>query len=352
MAVTLQDIADRVGVKKSTVSVVLNNRTTAIKVSDKTRRRIYQAVKELDYHPNAAARALTTNRTGQIGFILSDSVAEAWGNAYYAQCLQGVEKTCHDRGYGLNITTYNLSNFETFVFPSRVGERTVDGLILADYAHGAVLKTFREFRIPFICIGDDRELPEEAPSVVSDCSTQMGLAFEYLAELGHRRIALHIADRWRAKQWAEDILTRLRRRVKLAECELTTLITPKQTADYSDAPDMLNVWRNIEPARRPTAVMGGYQVILGLLREMHRAGLRCPEDLSVISGFDLPFCEAAVPALTSVRQDAQTLGAKAAELLIDHVEGKSRLLNQNYTCELNPELLIRESCTSPDSPDN
>lgn len=347
MAVTLQDIADRVGVKKSTVSVVLNNRTTAIKVSDGTRRRIYQAVKELDYHPNAAARALSTRRTGHIAFILSDTVAETWGNAYYAQCLQGVEKACHDRGYGLNITTYNISNFETFVFPPRVGERTVDGLILADFAHAAVLKTFREFEIPFVCIGDDRELPEEAPSVVSDCSIQAYMGFEHLAELGHRRIALHIADRWRSKQWAEDILSHLRRQLKLAGCELTTIITPKHTADYSDAPDLLRIWQEIAPSRRPTAIIGGYQVILGLLREMNRAHLRCPDDLSLISGFDLPFCEAAVPALTAVRQDVQALGGQAAQLLIDHVEGKSRLLNQNYTCELDPSLVVRESCAPP-----
>jgi len=347
MAATLQDIADRVGVKKSTVSVVLNNRTTAIKVSDGTRRRIYQAVKELDYHPNAAARALSTRRTGHIAFILSDTVAEAWGNAYYAQCLQGVEKACHERGYGLNITTYNLSNFETFVFPPRVGERTVDGLILADYAHAAVLKTFREFKIPFVSIGDDRELPEEAPSVVTDGVIEMGISFEYLAGLGHRRIALHIPDRWRSRQWAEEILAQLRIRPALAGCELMPIVTPRQTADYSDAPDLLNVWRGIEPARRPTAIMGGYQVILGLLREMHRAGLRCPEDLSLISGFESPFCEATVPALTALKQDVPNLGAKAASLLIDHIEGKAKLMNRNYTCDMNSSLVVRESCAPP-----
>jgi DNA-binding LacI/PurR family transcriptional regulator len=348
LAVTLKDIAEAVGVKKSTVSVVLNHRSTRIAVSDSTKNRIFSVARELGYHPNAAARALTTRRTGHIGFILSDTIAEAWANAYYAECLLGVEKGCHRKGYGLNISTYNLSNLETFVFPPKVGQRTVDGLILADFVQAGVLEMFRKFEIPFVCIGDDFELPGGgAPSVVTDCVSYMVLAFEHLARLGHKRIAMHLPCRRRAQEWGEEIFSQARERPSLAGCEWTPLVTPQLVADYSVAPQVLDVWQAIPASKRPTALVGGYQVILGTLRELQRRGLRCPKDLSLISGFDLPACEFTTPSVTSVRQDMLGAGELAAGLLIDHLEDRKELENRRYFFKRPATLLARESSGPP-----
>ena len=89
MRATLKDIAQIAGVNESTVSYVINNKPKAKCFQEKTRERILNIARDLNYHPNAAARALSTCKTGNIGFILSDQVEGLWENPYWAQMLTG-----------------------------------------------------------------------------------------------------------------------------------------------------------------------------------------------------------------------------------------------------------------------
>ena len=164
----MKDIANKVGVSHPVISAVINSNYKSIKVSEATRVRVRETIKEMSYFPNAAGRSLSNRKTSTIGFLLSNDVADGLSNAFYSSFLSSIEKACRDKGYGLNVSLYNLSNVDTFVFPQKVGQRSVDGLILAGYLEKAVVSHFREFGIPCICLGKDMEFENIVANVSSD----------------------------------------------------------------------------------------------------------------------------------------------------------------------------------------
>ncbi len=340
---TMREVARLAGVSHPVVSAVLNENFKSVKVSEKTRERVLRVVRECGYYPNAVGRALSTRRTGHIGFILSDTIADGLANVYYANCLAGIEDACRRRGYSLNISLYNLSNIDSFVFPPKVGQRAVDGLILGDCIEAAVLTKFREFGLPFVCIGDDVEVKQEIPAVVSDCIGHTMMCFRYLAKLGHRCIGYHSPVRRRALEFADVYVRMAAEDPELAGCSIKVLTTSQRGADYDCAKPVLTSWLTMRPADRPTAIFANYQIVLALLKEMHKHGLECPRDISLISGLDTKFCELTEPAITCVRQDMAGLGRMAARLLLDHVEGVRELEPRTYTHESAGILMERES---------
>ncbi len=345
--ITISDVASRAGVAKSTVSFVLNEKGTQVPISEETRKKVLRAIQDSGYQPNAAARALSTRRTGQIGFILSDTIADGLANIYYANCLAGVEKACRHRGYGLSVSLYNLSNLASFVFPQKVGQRAVDGLILGDYVQAGVLARFNEFEIPLVCIGDDVERGEKVPAVVGDCFTNMWIAFRYLVRLGHRNVGIHTPMRRRAEEYFTEFARQIAADGQYKNYRVTALYTPQIGADYDAAGPLMDAWQAMKPEDRPTAIYGNYQTILAFQKEMKRRGVKCPQDLSLISGLDTIFCGLTEPGITSIRQDMEGVGQTAANLLIDHIEKVRPLESKIYPTELSGELIERESCGTP-----
>jgi len=331
MAPTISDIARVVGVKKSTVSVVLNRKATAIRVSDRTREKIFQAAQELGYHPNAAARALSTKRTGYIGFMLSDDMAGGWNNSFYATVLAGVEEYCNRRNYGLTISRYNLSNVDTFLFPTRVGQRSVDALVLAGYVTAAVAARFREFGIPCVTVGDNHEVRDLFPTVSSDIVTGLGLGVEHAAKHGHVRIGIATASTPRAREVGELVINRARSQRSTAHCRLSLIDTGNLHADYDQGKPLLEFWLAMTPNERPTALVGGDQPLARFLRELYGRGLSCPEDVSLVTSGDTPLCEWTHPGLSGPKFDYEHLGAAAAKMLLDHLdEGKPLTPDMTY----------------------
>ena len=110
--ITLKNIAEMAGVSKAAVSGVLNN-SLKINCSKSKREHIFQLVKTYDYAPQSVARALSTKRTYQIGFMVSTKVTLGIANAFFSTLMAGVQHVCQQRGYLLTVTAYDLSNFVT-----------------------------------------------------------------------------------------------------------------------------------------------------------------------------------------------------------------------------------------------
>jgi len=343
VAVTLNDIAKMVGVKKATVSRVLNDKPNPVKVSEETKRKIFEAVKVLGYHPNAAARALSTRRTGHLGFILSDAITGGWANMYFASIFSGVEQACRNRGYGLNASLYNLSNVDSFVFPPKVGQRNVDGLVLTGYVEAAVVARFREFGIPCVCIGDNVEVAELIPTVACDIVGGMLQAIQYAASLGHVRIACSVVPTRRGREVGQLLVDRARENPGTAHCRVS-LIEPKGQDDYSAAGPMVRYWFNSPVPERPTVIIASDQTLIAFIGEMVHHGLQCPRDISLISTCDTHLCTFSYPALTAINQNLESLGQIAINLLINHLDDEKPLtpeMSQNHhPCR----LVVRESC--------
>ena len=182
-------IADRVGVSKSTVSDVLRSRNTIVKVSETTKSKIHRAVKDLNYVPNAAARALVTGKTNNIGFLLSSKTTLGLSNIYFSSIMSGVQSAAGSKGYNCVVNCYDLSSIKEFVMPSKVRRKTVDGLVISGRIEEDVLQTFIDSSLPFILVGENADFPVEGVlAVARNIAQDWMTAFEYLNELGHKHI--------------------------------------------------------------------------------------------------------------------------------------------------------------------
>jgi len=294
-----------------------------------------RAARECSYHPNAAARALSTRRTGHLGFILSDTVADGWANATFAKVLSGVETACHKCGYGLNISRYNLTNLDSFVFPPRVGQRSVDGLILTHYVEAAVVRRFQEFGIPCVCIGDNLEVGGMIPTIACDIVDGLFQAVEYGASLGHRRVVYWNERTRRGREVGRLLIERARANPSTSECRVTMQEIPGGLANYNDGKPIMDYWISLPKEDRPTFVIASDQALLAFLVELVGRDFRCPEDLSLVSSCDTRLCEYSFPPLCSVSYDLEGYGELGAEMLIRHLEEH---------IPLGPEMSRMEPC--------
>ncbi len=345
MTVSIQQIAKKVGVSKAAVSMALRDHRN---ISEKRRRQIQKIARDLGYHPNAAAMALNTKRTGYIGFILSDDTTGGWTNVYFSTILQGIETCCHERGYGLHISRYNLSNIDTFVFPEKVGQRSVDGLILAGRGiETAVVDRFREFGTPCVAIGDTMEIAGLIPSVAQDMEGGLLKAVEYLAGLGHVRIGFRYEPTARSRELGENLIRNARKNPSTSRCHVSLIDPEGLRGNYYSADQLLKAWLKIPKPQRPTAIIGNDQSLLAFLKTLRTAGLNCPRDVSVISVGDTVLCEFSDPGLTAVRHNLEDIGRTAGNILIDHLEEKKLLSPASSRQDFPFELAVRESCGPP-----
>ncbi|NLX23858.1 MAG: LacI family transcriptional regulator [Phycisphaerae bacterium] len=340
----MSEIARRVGVSRAAVSAVLNPNYKTIKISPETRAKIQKVLDTTQYVPNAIGQSLKSRRTGHIGFILADTIADGWSNAYFAKILSGVETICHQRGYSLNISRYNLSNIDSFVFPKRVGQRSMDGLVLAGgLIQAAVVDRFKTFGIPCVCVGDDLEVAEMIPTISCDMVGALLQCVAHAAERGHWRIAFCVQATRRSREVAGQLVARARALYGSGACEIALMTTPGE-ADYSAGGPLVDQWASLAEDRRATCLVGNDQVMVSALKELSRRGFRCPRDVGLISTVDSKLCEYSDPGLTSSRPDLAKLGETAAGLLIDHLEEGMDLSPKMSRNDFPVSFVVRESC--------
>lgn len=341
--VTIADVAALCGVSRATVSYVLNASQTKIAISRDTREKVIRAARECGYHPNAAARALSRRRAGQLGLLLSDAVDGGWRNPYYAATLAGVEGACRDHSLALSIGLYNLSNIGTFTFPASVGQCSVDGVVLTGYVEAAVVERFRAFGVPCVCIGDNLEVGEIIPAIAPDVVGGFLKAVRRLAALGHRRIGCHVEPSRRGREVIELLRVRALADPLTRDCTIE-MIDPRLPTDLRGGRALFEHWRGLPEDTRPTAYISNDHVLGAFLRELRRAGLSCPRDVGLICNCDTVLCELADPRLSALHQDFTALGSLAVHMLYEHIEGRQPLVPAMSRNDCAYDLVVRESC--------
>ena len=340
---TMADVAKKAGVGVTTVSYVLRNiNNSGWSISEQTRQRVQEAAQEVNYQPNAAARALATNRTGYIGFLLSDEVGDGLANHYFAQQLAGAEEIARERGFGLSVNRYNFTHIDKVVLPDQVGKRSVDGLILTGHVCKAAVIRLTEFGIPCVSIGDAFEHEGLLPNVIHDFANGLHQAVTHLAELGHRRIS------WcRPKKnntGSDRIWSQLKQRVaedaSLKNCQLTDRSVDQ--ANEQDGIAVFDQWNQQAVESRETAMILGGSMILPFMQKLQMQGMQCPQDISLISGIDHPNFVYGFPAITAIDHHCGTLGQLAADMLIDHLDKKTKL--KPVVSPVPTSLVVRDSC--------
>lgn len=329
---TVRDIARLAGVSPSTVSNVFNDRGN---FSEATRTRVMEAAKKLHYTPNALIRSLQQGTTRTIGVFTWRVVAEVC-RSINTQVLQGVTEALARAHY--DSLLYSLYPHEgTLGSPTYFLDGRVDGLITAPGGLSADgLAVLCEAGLPTVALYE-RDVPAAMGSVSIDNRTGVKEAVAYLAGLGHRHVAFvsptygyHFIERQEAFQAAAD-----------AHGLRVTLLTCPDKDDFH----MVEFADALMPSPgSPTAVLAGYdKIALDLIDILTTRGIRIPDELSII-GFDDSPGAAISPGLTTIHQDARTVGSLAADMVIAMAQGD---LAAARHLELPVSLVIRNSTTTP-----
>jgi LacI family transcriptional regulator len=331
----LEDIAKKAGVSRSTVSRVINDDPN---VNTQTREHVWHVIRQENFQPNPAARALVRRRTEIIGVAIPTTENIFFtDNDYFTRILAGVSQMTRQRDYAMLLWLGELTDDDERLMQRVSNNRLMDGLVIASLGHDHPLfKRLMTLRQPFVMIDRPLEYDDQISYVSIDNVGAADEATTHLIKLGRRRIA-HITGNMTFSD-GQDRLDGYKNALRRAGLPIDPNLIAEayfsQHAGYEAA-------KRLFP-HKPDAIFAADDIIaIGALQAAHEAGIHVPDDLSLVGFDDVDVASKSSPMLTTVRQPVQEKGVAAAKLLIDliqnQIEGPQRIL-------LKTELIIRESC--------
>src|SRR5580700_1438875 len=326
--VTLKTVAQYLGLAAGTVSATLNDSPAARSIPEHTKKRILAAAQELNYRPDFFARTLRMRRTFTIGVI-----AEEIGDAYGSQVISGIEKYLTGQNYFFLTVVHRHDPKLLQTYSQVLVERGVEGIITVDTS------ILAEPSLPTVAVAGHRPIAG-VTNIVLDHKRAARFALEHLKELGHERIAFlqgqvfssDSEERWKA---ITEVAAELNIKIRP---ELTLRIESKVSTPEVGFP----VTRELLARRAPFTALFAYNDIsaIGAIWALREAGLRVPEDVSVVGFDDIPIASFANPALTTVRQPLVRMGEIAAQTLVSQIEERAEYVPE---IAIEPEFVVRGS---------
>lgn len=327
--VTLKDVAKKAEVSHQTVSKVLNGKAF---ISAETEARIWDAIKELEYQPNVAARNLRTQKSNLIGFSWSpgDDL-----NPIVDRFLYSITRILRDKGYYVLMFPNDLSSVKSYRELYYTGQ--VSGFVLTSTNHDDErVAELIEQKVPFASFGRANEAWEFS-WVDIDGRSGIELVMDHLLEKGHHKIGL--------VTWPEGSQAgEARENGYFGKIEERGIHIPTDwikrrdnsvEAGYQAAQDILS----LAPEARPTAIACVSDLLaIGVMNCIAASGLSVGKDIAVTGYDNLPMTEFLHPPLTTVQQPVEQAGETVANLLLKQIDQKDLPKEQ---CLLKPELIIR-----------
>lgn len=314
---TIYDIAKKSGFSITTVSKVINNYPD---VSQKTRKKILQTIEELDYHPSSNARSLMTKKYWTIGVVYIEELNNGIQHPFFSAVIESFRKEMEDAGYDLLLISKKIEQRKTS-YIERFKQRGVDGVIVVSPIRLTNdVQEIVNHDIPSVFIDLYHSKVSTVNSDNVDGSIQV---VKYLHSLGHRKIA-HIAggDQTFAGKAREQGFIQGMKELGL-----------EVRNDYIENGGLFDVSGGYEAMKKllalkdlPTAVYAaGDMMAIGAMRAIQEAGLRVPDDISIVGFDDIELAQYVTPSLTTIKQDAQTIGQQAADLLLKQIDNKKKI---------------------------
>jgi DNA-binding LacI/PurR family transcriptional regulator len=331
---SIKKVAEIAGVSVGTVSHVI---TGSVNVSEPLRIKVQAAIRELNYHPNHVARSLKTSKTMTLGIVVPDLTI-----SFFPQVIRGAETTARRRGYSLIAVNSDDDGERQKDLLSLLRSQRVEGILLVIAAAPTPLNQLARIldaSIPMVCLDriPDR-LPVDSVSVDDIDAAEMGVS--HLIAMGARRIAIATGA---------IALKNERRRLQGYRLALSAA---------GIAVDDSLIWHgNFRPedvsticrerlrdlATRPEAVFcTNGPTALGVLRALAATGLQTPRDIAFATFDELTVDELFKPSITTVVQPAYDIGSRAAQILLDRIEGVATQ-TESITVRLPATLKIRDS---------
>jgi DNA-binding LacI/PurR family transcriptional regulator len=324
-------VATAAGVSKTAVSFAFNNPE---KLGQATRERVLGVAQELGYTPHPAARALSMRRSGTIGVLIPQRLSSVFANPFTSELIQGLGELCEEHDLTMLLVPPLDGSLE-----GAIRQASVDGFIsLGLSPDDQALEMLDRIGIPAVLI--DSDASPKHPAVNVDDEGGAEAAALHVLELGHREVAIIVLPPTRAQ-------------VGLTPAASRRLAGYRKALDRAGTPEPYTLTAGVTLAagarafeslpkgrRRPTAVLAmSDMAAIGLMSAAQAAGLKIPDDLSIVGYDDLPMAAWTNPALTTVRQPIVEKGRLAARLLIQRMKGKA----VSSPAPLGTSLVVRAS---------
>jgi DNA-binding LacI/PurR family transcriptional regulator len=331
----IRTIASAANVSIATVSRVMNNVPT---VNPKMAKRVWEVIDEFGYFPNTQARALVSGRSRLFGLIVSEIT-----NPFFPELIQGFEDIAVEHGYEILVSSTNYDPKRMSHCIRRMLERKVEGVAVMTFGiEEPLLDQLAKRKVPLVFI----DIGPKRPSIsILKVDYHHGIrqGVQHLAAMGHRDISfisgpmtLHSAQSRRAA-----FITSLK------ECGITPDPAWIVEGDHRMEGGMACMERLLATRKRPTAVMcSNDMTAIGVLHKLYRAGLRVPDDFSVIGFDDIHIAEVTTPPLTTVQMSRFDLARAAVMALRAHAEQPNNPTPKREY-EIRTDLIVRESTGFP-----
>lgn len=327
--VNLRSLASYLGLSQTTISLVLNNSPAGKSIPKETRQRVLDAARKFHYRPNYFARSLRKSKSMSVG-VLAPDLSEG----YFTLVMNGVEQKLLRAHYFYFTANHYWRKELLEEYPRMMMERAVDGFLL--------LNTPADFSVPVpvVAISAHRNV-EGVTNIILDHYQAAHLAMKHLHELGHREIAFMrgpevIVDsefRWQGMQ---QVTTELGLQMKPELCLYLKENIWSPEFGYKAVQELLG------KSRAFTALVCFNDIAaIGAIRAIQDAGLKVPEDISVIGFDDIISAGYYKPSLTTVRQPLLEMGKQGAEILLDRIAHPTKVYPEEIVMQ--PELVVRES---------
>jgi LacI family transcriptional regulator len=332
MPLTLEDIARKCGVSRSTVSRVINQEAN---VSPDTRQRVMDVIQKINFQPNLAARGLAAGHTQVIGLVIPTGVMAIFTDPYFPLVIQGVSAACNARGYSVMLWLAE-PEYERRTISQILYNGLIDGVVVSSMlVNDPLIERLYESKRPFITIGR-HPTNDKIDYVDADNRAGSYQGVLHILRTGHRRVGVINGPRntIASQDRYQGYLDALRERGMPLIPELVA------EGEFSDTTGYLAMKRLLPHC--PDAVfVASDAMAFAAMRAIQEAGLRIPEDIAVVGFDDIPAAANSKPPLTTVRQPIQRTGSVAAEMLVDMIEHPDP---QPRRIVLPTELVIRSSC--------
>lgn len=332
MGVSIKDIARVAEVSHSTVSRALRDSSL---ISEETKARVRRVAQEMGYSPSAIARGLVTRRTQTLGVVVT-TIADP----FVAEVVRGVEERALDEGYSIILCQSQSDPEREIAAVEILREKRVDAIIVTASRVGSLyLPLLEKLSVPIVLINNQQE-GRYVHSVGTDNLQGGQLAGHYLLELGHISLAYITGPEWAAQSRLRLEGARQALQAQGLDFDSTHIVQGDGRCEGGQEA-MARLLRSATP---PTAVFCYNDLTaIGAMQAVRQAGLRVPDDISIIGYDDITYTSYVVPPLTTIKQRKYEMGSQATEMalaLLDGVEAVENVLVPG-------ELVVRESCAPP-----
>ncbi len=325
---TIADIANELGVSKTTVSRALNNKSDIL---PETRERILETVKKYNYQPSAMAKGMSIRKNNTIGVFIPHDIDYVFMNPFYEEIIRGIFKEADTLGYYILLLYCRSDNYLDVIYQNRV-----DGLLVISPGlnHRDIIDKIEETGIPYVLTS---RMPgvTNVPHVCVDNYKGALIATEHLIDLGHKKICFingpdilsSSADRLRGYM---DALKKNGIRID------QSLIT--EGANNIDSGYLIT--KKLVKTVKPTAFfVAGDFMAFGVMNAIQEMGLKIPEDISVVGFDDIPMAKVMNPPLTTINQSTLKKGRTGVSRLVEIINGNK----DSLSTELDVELVVRKT---------